>query len=69
MDAFSPTITVGAFVFPDTSVGMMEASATRSTGKSVDPQLRIHYCVGITSHFARPDGMENSIGKFTAEFL
>ena len=28
--AFSPIITVGAFVFPDVTVGMLDASATRS---------------------------------------
>ena len=55
---FSPIMIVGAFVLPDTSVGMMEASTTRKPSMPRTRRRASTTASGVAAHAARADGME-----------
>ncbi len=55
---FSPIMIVGAFVLPDTSVGMIEASTTRKPVDAANAQALVDDRAGVASHPARPDGVK-----------
>lgn len=61
--AFSPIIIDGALVLPEVSVGMVEASATRKPGDSVNAQPCIHLGHRIGTHLAGADRMIRRVGR------
>ena len=55
---FSPIMIVGAFVLPETSVGMIDASTTRRPSMPRTRRRASTTASGVAPHAARADGME-----------
>ena len=67
--AFSPIMMLGALVLPPTSVGMIEASATRSALHAAHAQLRVDYGHGIVAHLAGTDRVVLRVGAIADVLL
>ena len=59
---FSPIMIDGACVLPLMSVGMIDASMTRSPSMPVDPQLRVDDRHVVAAHLAGPDRVVVGLG-------
>ena len=61
-DAFSPIMIDGALVLPEVSVGMIEASATRSPCHAVHAKLVVDHRHRVRAHLAGADRMVGGLG-------
>ena len=66
-EAFSPIITQAALVLPETTVGMIEASATRRPVKAVHAQALVHHGGDVRAHAAGRGRVEHGRALLACE--